>query len=241
MEKICRPMDVIYLKNSVEMYYILTKWMPEFLYSKIELAGVMFLDDERKLLETNIHGIGNSITACFHADKIVERGKSINAKFIVVFHNHPNYTANPSDLDNELYRGIRKYFQDSNLVLLDSIIIGGDNSLYTYKSSEKICQLDQFGEIAALKKKFANCPNYCPSKVIVKDSKFSDKVYFSRFEKLRCSLLNTWGVYERWETETARPFSFRKDARIYKSTGPDYTVPDKKEKKKNMIQNIFGK
>jgi len=111
-------------------------------YLKVSLKGLMdegfkmlFLDNRNQLIAMETLKNGTVNQAIVFPRKIVERALYYNAVGVLVAHNHPSGSLEPSQEDQEVTKDIREALKTVDIALLDHIIIGG-NEFFSFKENK---------------------------------------------------------------------------------------------------------
>jgi DNA repair protein RadC len=94
-------------------------------FSDREKVYVVSLDKNDKVLGTELVAIGTTIDCVFDAKNILKVPLLLNAKSIVIFHNHPGGTPSPSQPDIQSTSIVKKVAADVGITLKWHIIIAG--------------------------------------------------------------------------------------------------------------------
>ncbi|MDP4133002.1 MAG: DNA repair protein RadC [Bacillota bacterium] len=90
-----------------------------------EVVAILCLDSKKSLKKAAIISKGIVDRAPVHIRKIAEVALSVNARFVVLCHNHPSGNPNPSGEDKELTRMVSCALAPLNIDLIDHIVVGG--------------------------------------------------------------------------------------------------------------------
>ena len=98
----------------------------------IEYSIVAFFDQDLKHISTRVINSGKSNHVIIDPDRIGSIANKIKAKYVVLLHNHPNYSdPDPSEQDlgtsTYFYARLKAYF---NVRVLDHLITCADPKLY---------------------------------------------------------------------------------------------------------------
>lgn len=102
----------------------------------IEEFHVLYLDDEKRLLRDDTHSVGTINWAAVYPREIVRRALDINARSIVMLHNHPTAGVPFSTPDIEITTITRDMLAPLEIELYDHFLVTGGQVL-----SAKNCQL----------------------------------------------------------------------------------------------------
>ena len=105
-----------------------------------EIAMMVNLDNDNKIINAHIVGMGGINYCDIHMPNIFKSAFLSNAKGIMLFHNHPSGKCKPSLEDIQLSEKLDQACQLLGLSMVDSIVIG-KNQYYSYRS-DKISYYD---------------------------------------------------------------------------------------------------
>jgi DNA repair protein RadC len=94
-----------------------------------ELFGVMFLDNQHRLIESEITNTGTIDGASIYPREIVKRALFHNAAAVIFTHNHPSGVAEPSGADERITTRLVNALQLIDVRVLDHLIIGRDSTV----------------------------------------------------------------------------------------------------------------
>lgn len=140
IKEICRRSDFIELQkdhqitNSKQTYAYLKKRLRDY---KNETFAALFLDSQHRIIayEELFYGTINSATV--HPRPIVERVLQLNAAAVILAHNHPSGSSEPSYQDIAVTERIKDALELIDTKLLDHIVIG-DNEVYSIIAEQKL-------------------------------------------------------------------------------------------------------
>jgi DNA repair protein RadC len=92
-----------------------------------EVFGVMFLNNRHQLLQWEVMFKGTLTQTSVYPREIVKRTLQLNAAALILAHNHPSGSPDPSSSDLSLTQTIQSAMQLIDVRLLDHIIVAGDN------------------------------------------------------------------------------------------------------------------
>ena len=96
-----------------------------------------FLDDENKLLGTETISIGTVNASIVHPRDVFKQALQYNAKKLVLSHNHPSGSPQPSKEDLRITARLETVAQMFNMQVVDHIIVG-KNDYYSFKKEGHI-------------------------------------------------------------------------------------------------------
>ena len=110
-------------------------------YLKVSLKGavdeefkMLFLDNRNQLIAVETFETGTVNRSVVYPRKVVERALYNHASGVIIAHNHPAGTLQPSQDDSTITNAIKTALETVDIVLLDHIIIGG-NSYFSFKEN----------------------------------------------------------------------------------------------------------
>lgn len=90
---------------------------------KTEEFHVLYLDRDRRLLTDDAHAIGTIDSVAVYPREILRRALDINARFVVLAHNHPDGCSSFSTNDIKLTDEIRRMLAMVDVEVLDHLLI----------------------------------------------------------------------------------------------------------------------
>jgi DNA repair protein RadC len=132
--KLLKDIAVLYLEKNLHNKNLLSSSEEVFNYLKGSLKGctdeqfrTLFLDCRNQLIDSEILQIGTVNRSVVYPRKIVERALYHHAVGVIIAHNHPAGTLEPSREDCQATKAIKSALETVDIKLLDHIIIGGNN------------------------------------------------------------------------------------------------------------------
>ena len=110
---ICNPQDCVLL-------------LRRYRRMKQEHFGVIFLNSQKKVIQTKCFFVGSDDICHVHPKIIWWKACKLEASAMILFHNHPSGNTNPSDYDIKLTNSFEKGGELLGIKVLDHIIIGRD-------------------------------------------------------------------------------------------------------------------
>ena len=92
-----------------------------------EIFSVMFVDNRHGLIAIEDMFFGTIDTAAVYPREIIKAALKHNAAALVLAHNHPSFTAEPSDTDVRLTRKLVDALALIDVRVLDHLIVAGPN------------------------------------------------------------------------------------------------------------------
>ena len=133
-----KDIAILYLERELYGKDLLSS--PEYVYNYLkgtlkslpdEELKVLFLDARNRLIKAETIEKGTVDKAVIYPRKIAEKALYYHAANIIIAHNHPGGSLEPSDDDRHITHAIRAALKTVDIELLDHIIIGG-NGYYSF-------------------------------------------------------------------------------------------------------------
>lgn len=93
---------------------------------KIEEFHVFYLDASYKLLEDQLHSSGTVNWAAVYIREIAKRALDLNARFVVLLHNHPTPYTSFSEQDIKITQELIDSLDKLGIGLYDHLLVSGD-------------------------------------------------------------------------------------------------------------------
>lgn len=93
-----------------------------------EVFAVLFLDTQNRLIALEEMFRGTIDQAAVYPREIAKRALELNARAIIVSHNHPSGSCNPSEADRKLTASIKKSTHSLDVRLLDHVIVSSKDA-----------------------------------------------------------------------------------------------------------------
>ncbi|MCP5005264.1 MAG: RadC family protein [Planctomycetes bacterium] len=130
MEKGLQRRDLLSSPRNVSNYLIAAlKGLPN------EEFRMLFLDSRNRLIAVEVLKTGTVNRAVVFPRKIVERALYHHAVGVLIAHNHPSGSLEPSREDQGITKAIREALKTVEITLLDHIIIGG-NEFFSFREHQ---------------------------------------------------------------------------------------------------------
>lgn len=137
-----KDVSVLYMEKRMFGRDLLSSPQVVYDYLKISLKGLMdegfkmlFLDNRNQLIAMETLKNGTVNQTIVFPRKIVERALYHNAVGVLIAHNHPSGSLEPSQEDQEVTKDIREALKTVDITLLDHIIIGG-NEFFSFRENQ---------------------------------------------------------------------------------------------------------
>jgi len=99
---------------------------------KREEFHVLYLDFARRLMIDDTHAIGTMDSVGAYPREILKRALELNARFVILLHNHPDGNTNFSEDDIDLIDKIKEKLSVDEIEVIDHYLLAGD-VLYSAK------------------------------------------------------------------------------------------------------------
>ena len=128
-----------YLRSSGDVIDYLTHSMRGL---KIEAFAVIYLDSSHAIIDSEVVAEGTINVNTVYPREIVKRALAQNAAALVVAHNHPSGSTEPSEQDRNLTRSLCLVCSMMQLRLVDHLIIG--NSYFSFADHGLMAEFQQW-------------------------------------------------------------------------------------------------
>ena len=91
----------------------------------VEIFGVLHLDNENRLLSDDIIFTGTIDTCPVYPRVLLQRALALNARGVIIYHNHPGGLCVASPSDHELTKRLKKVYDIVDISLHDHFLIAG--------------------------------------------------------------------------------------------------------------------
>lgn len=108
----------------------------DLVHEEKEIFSCLFLSSDSRVISYERMFEGTINNATVYPREIVKRALALNASRIILAHNHPSGSNNPSQSDKDMTRELKKILTVVDVEVLDHIIIGKDGNFSFVK--EKI-------------------------------------------------------------------------------------------------------
>jgi DNA repair protein RadC len=92
--------------------------------SETELVRILFLDRKNGLIKDELHARGTVDHTPLYPREVVRRVLEVNAKAIILVHNHPSGDPRPSPQDIEMTNLIAQVLGQIDVTFHDHVIVG---------------------------------------------------------------------------------------------------------------------
>ena len=94
-----------------------------------EVFAVMFLDVQNQLLQFEEMFRGTLSQTSVYPREVVKRALAVQASAVILAHNHPSGTAEPSRADEFLTQTLKQALQLIDVRVIDHLVVGGDQAI----------------------------------------------------------------------------------------------------------------
>lgn len=92
---------------------------------KIEEFHILYLDSDYRLLTDHLHSSGTIDWAAVYPREIVKRALELNARSVVMLHNHPTPNTSFSSADIEITGTVKNILKSVDIELFDHLLVSG--------------------------------------------------------------------------------------------------------------------
>ena len=139
-----KDITILYMEKGIHRRDLLSSPQAVCNYLMVSLKGLsdeefrmLFLDSRNQLIAMEVLKTGTVNRAIVFPRKIVERALYHHAVGVVIAHNHPSGSLEPSVEDHDMTEAIKKALITVDIILLDHIVIGG-NDYFSFKENRGI-------------------------------------------------------------------------------------------------------
>lgn len=137
--KIVRERSFLYenrkINNPCEAYNLVKNFLVD---SDREKFLVVCLDTRKQPVSIQTVSIGHISSTIVHPREVFKVAVLSNASSIICFHNHPTGNSNPSGEDEDMTLRLKECGEILGIALVDHIIVGSNESFYSFKEHNKI-------------------------------------------------------------------------------------------------------
>ena len=128
-----KDISILYMEKGIHNKDLLSSPQGVFDYLKVSLKGLadeefkmLFLDTRNQLIDMETFKTGTVNRSVVFPRKVVERALYHHTVGVIIAHNHPAGSLEPSVEDKAITKAIREALKTVDIKLLDHIIIGGN-------------------------------------------------------------------------------------------------------------------
>ena len=140
--KLLKDVAILYAENGIHNRNLLSSPQVVHDYLKASLKGavdeefkMLFLDSRNQLIAVETFKTGTVNRSVVYPRKVVERALYNHAVGVIIAHNHPAGTLQPSQDDRGVTIAIKEALKTVDITLLDHIIIG-NNDYYSFRNND---------------------------------------------------------------------------------------------------------
>lgn len=141
--KLLKDVAILYMEQGIHNRDLLSSPQVVYDYLRTTLKGaadeefkMLFLDSRNQLITVETFESGTVNRSVVYPRKVVERALYNHAVGIIIAHNHPSGTLQPSQDDKEITKAIKDALKTVEITLLDHIIIG-NNDYYSFRNNNE--------------------------------------------------------------------------------------------------------
>lgn len=139
--KLLKDIAILYMENGIHNRDLLSSPQVVYDYLRTSLKGasdekfkMLFLDSRNQLITVETFETGTVNCSVVYPRKVVERALYNHAVGVIIAHNHPAGSLEPSQEDQDVTKAIREALKTVEITLLDHIIIG-NNDYYSFRNN----------------------------------------------------------------------------------------------------------
>lgn len=137
--KIVKESSVLYETRKISNPYDAYKLAKDFLIdSDREKFIVACLNTKNQPVNMQVVSIGSLNSAIVHPREVFKVAMLSNASNIICFHNHPSGNIDPSVEDENITRRLKECGDILGIGLVDHIIVGDNDTYFSFKENNKI-------------------------------------------------------------------------------------------------------
>jgi len=136
-----KDISILYMEKGIHNRDLLSSPRVVCDYLKVSLKGLadeefkmLFLDSRNQLIAVETFKTGTVNRSVVYPRKVVERALYNHAVGVIIAHNHPAGTLQPSQDDRGVTKAIKEALKTVDITLLDHIIIG-NNDYYSFRNN----------------------------------------------------------------------------------------------------------
>lgn len=99
---------------------------------EFEVFGAIFLDAQMHLIADEVLFRGTITSTTVHPREVVRQAFRYNARSLILYHNHPSLSAEPSRADAALTDQLKRALELIDVVVQDHFVIAGDGSITSF-------------------------------------------------------------------------------------------------------------
>jgi DNA repair protein RadC len=137
-----KDISILYMEKGIHNRDLLSSPRVVYDYLKVSLKGLadeefkmLFLDSRNQLIAVETFKTGTVNRSVVYPRKVVERALYNHAVGVIIAHNHPAGSLEPSHEDQDITMAIKEALKTVDITLLDHIIIGS-NDYYSFRDND---------------------------------------------------------------------------------------------------------
>lgn len=103
----------------------------------VEVFGMMLLDNQHRIIEIIEVGQGTIDAMSVYPREVIKLVLQYDAKAVILFHNHPSGSSEPSSADDTMTYRLQAAFNTIDVRLLDHVVLG-KGRFYSYVTNNKL-------------------------------------------------------------------------------------------------------
>ena len=107
-----------------------------------EEFGLLFLDTQLRLIKDKMMFRGSLTHSCVYPREVLKEALACNAAGVVLYHNHPEGTLQPSPSDDILTKQLLQSLKLVDIVMHDHVIVCGAK-YYSYSEKKRLAKMDK--------------------------------------------------------------------------------------------------
>ena len=100
---------------------------------RVEEFHILYLDGTRRLISDDTHSAGTTTHVAAYPREILKRALELNARHVVLVHNHPDGSGSFSTADMELTQKIREKLAVDGIEVIDHLLVS-DNIVFSARN-----------------------------------------------------------------------------------------------------------
>ena len=92
----------------------------------VEEMHILYMDVQHRLIMDELHSTGVTDQTTLHTEKVLRKAFELNAKFVVLIHNHPTPFTSFSTQDVEITQKLKTELALLQIILEDHFVVSGD-------------------------------------------------------------------------------------------------------------------
>lgn len=123
-------LDEQYIGREMNSYAVVCQYFTEhYRFIRRETVCAALLDDRLRLMRCAAVSTGHPSASDVSVRKLTELAIQADCNVLILAHNHPNGTAEPSDADIVVTRQLVKALEPNGIQLVDHVVVGDDRAV----------------------------------------------------------------------------------------------------------------